>query len=411
MDRKILHIDLNNFYASVECLYNPALKALPVAVAGNPENRHGIILAKNMPAKLLGVKTGKAIWQAKQKVPNLICVPPHFDKYLRFSRSARTIYSRYTEQIEAFGIDECWLDITGSEKLFGPHIAENISAAIKSELGLTVSIGVSWNKIFAKFGSDYKKPDSITKITRENYQNIIWNKPVSDLLYVGRSTGKKLNSRAIYTIRDLALRDPKSLTLLLGKWGQVLSDFARGLDTSPVRRADERNCIKSIGNGTTTPRDISTPAEAKLVFTVLAESIAARLREQYLKAGGVAIYLRDNALTSFSRQKHLEQYSFCSEDFLKAAMELLYNNYPFTRPLRSISLQAIDLVTADTYIQLSLFEKDDTTKKENLEHTIDTLRRRFGHAAICRASTMLDNALTNFSPKEDHVIHPVSYFR
>lgn len=412
--RTILHVDLNNFYASVECLYNPSLRNKPVAVAGDPANRHGIILAKNMPAKKMGVKTGEAIWQAQQKVPDLICVPPQYDKYLRFSHAARKIYCRFTDQVEAFGIDECWLDVSGSLNLFGsgPEIAEKIRRTVKDELGLTVSVGVSWNKIFAKFGSDYKKPDAITCITKENYKNIVWPLPVSELLYVGKASAYKLNRRAIYTIGDLAERDPVLLKLALGKWGLILSDFARGLDTAPVRTIDERSAIKSIGNGVTTPRDITHADDAKLVFICLSESVAARLRENALKCTGVEITLRDNTLYTINRQMQLPYPTYFSEDIINAAMQLLHRNYDFynNKHLRSLGVRGINLVTADAGIQLDLFCDAKLDQKEKLAKAVDQLRHRFGHDAILRAASLLDNSL-RINPKDDHVIHPHSYFR
>lgn len=411
--RTILHVDLNNFYASVECLYNPVLRNKPVAVAGDPANRHGIILAKNMPAKKLGVKTGEAIWQAKNKVPDLICVPPQYDKYLRFSRAARQIYYRFTDQVEAFGIDECWLDVSGSLNLYGtgPEIAEKIRRTMKDELGLTVSVGVSWNKIFAKFGSDYKKPDAVTCITQDNYQDIIWKKPASDLLYVGHATECKLKGIAIFTIGDLARRDPELLKLTLGKWGLILSDFARGLDSSPVRVIDERSAVKSIGNGVTTPRDITNADDAKLVYICLCESVAARLRENALKCTGVEITLRDSSLYTVTRQMQLPYPTCYAEDILKAAMQLLYRNYDFYRNkhLRSIGVRGINLVTAEKGYQLDMFTPDNTDKKDKLAKAVDQLRRRFGHDAVLRAATLLDNTL-RINPKDDHVIHPYSYF-
>ena len=412
--RTILHVDLNNFYASVECLYNPVLRNKPVAVAGDPANRHGIILAKNMLAKKLGVKTGEVIWQAKNKVPDLICVPPQYDKYLRFSRAARQIYYRFTNQVESFGIDEAWLDVSGSVNLFGsgPEIAEKIRKTVKNELGLTVSIGVSWNKIFAKFGSDYKKPDAVTCIRQDNYQDIIWKKPASDLLYVGRATERKLKGIAIFTIGDLARRDPALLKLSLGKWGLILSDFARGLDSSPVRVIDERSAVKSIGNGVTTPRDITSADDAKLVFICLAESVAARLRENALKCTGVEITLRDSSLYTVTRQTKLSYPTYFSEDIINAAMQLLNRNYDFytNKHLRSIGVRGVNLVTAEKGYQLEMFVADNTDKKDRLAKAVDQLRRRFGHDAVLRAATLLDNTL-RINPKDDHVIHPYSYFR
>lgn len=283
---------------------------------------------------------------------------------------------------------------------------------MKDELGLTVSVGVSWNKIFAKFGSDYKKPDAVTCIKQDNYQDIIWKKPASELLYVGHATERKLKGIAIFTIGDLARRDPALLKLTLGKWGVILSDFARGLDSSPVRVIDERSAVKSIGNGVTTPRDITNADDAKIVYICLAESVAARLRENALKCTGVEITLRDNSLYTVTRQMQLPYPTCYAEDILKAAMQLLYRNYDFYRNkhLRSIGLRGINLVTAETGYQLDMFAPDTTDKKDKLAKAVDQLRRRFGYDAVLRAACLLDKQL-NINPKDDHVIHPYSYFR
>ena len=412
--RTILHVDMNNFYASVECLYRPEIRHLPVAVAGDPLNRHGIILAKNMIAKKLGIKTGEAIWEAKLKAPNLVTVPPDFSKYLKFSRLARQILYDYTDQIEPFGIDENWIDVTGSKLLCGngSEIANSIRSRIKEELGITVSIGVSFNKIFAKLGSDMKKPDAVTVIPHDKFKDIVWPLPVSELLYVGRSTQRKLNSRGVLTIGDLANYPVEYLVSTLGKWGEILSLFANGKDTAPVRKLNESSAVKSIGNGTTCPRDLLDNQDVKLVFTVLAESVAARLRDYGLKCTGVQIYLRDNKLYSITRQKKIKKPSYLSTDILDAAMELLVNSYDWQNSLRSVGVRAIDLVTENTYMELSLFDDNDKIiEQENLAHTIDSLRKRFGHDSILRASCLLDSSLTGFNPKEDHTIHPVSYFR
>ena len=405
---------MNNFYASVECLYRPEIRDFPVAVAGDPLNRHGIILAKNMLAKKLGVKTGEAIWQAKLKAPNLVTVPPDFRKYLKFSRLARQILYDYTDQIEPFGIDENWIDVTGSTILCGDGaaIANSIRQRIKEELGLTVSIGVSFNKIFAKLGSDMKKPDAVTVIPYDKFKDIIWKLPVSELLYVGKSTHRKLTSRGVLTIGDLANYPVDSLVAMLGKWGEVLSIFANGKDTAPVRKLNEASAVKSIGNGTTCPRDLTCNQDVALVFTVLSESVAARLRDYGLKCTGVQVYLRDNELHSPTRQKKLAKPTYLSTDILNAGMELLVQNYTWQKPLRSIGIRAIDLVTENSFMELSLFDDNDKLiQQENLAHTIDALRSRFGHDIVLKASCLLDTKLTGFNPKEDHTIHPVSYFR
>lgn len=412
--RSILHVDMNNFYASVECLYRPEIRHLPVAVAGDPLNRHGIILAKNMIAKQLGVKTGEAIWEAKQKAPKLVTVPPDFAKYLKFPRLARGILYDYTDQIEAFGLDENWVRVTGSLSIFGSahDIAELIRKRVKNELGITVSIGVSFNKIFAKLGSDYKKPDAITDITPENFRSLVWPLPASDLLYVGKATNRKLTSIGITTIGGIAKCPKDVLCRKLGKWGEVLWLFANGLDTAPVRLLGQEAAVKSVGNGITCPRDLTADEDVQLVFTVLAESVASRLRDYNLKCTGVEIQIRDKNLYYMTRQQKISRPTFLSSDIIAAAMQLFSANYRWFYPVRAVALRGINLVTADTLIELSLFEDESRNlAAENLARTIDGLRKRFGHDSILRASSLLDRNLTGFNPKEDHTIHPVSYFR
>ena len=411
MVRTILHCDLNNFYASVECLYHPELRGKPVAVGGDVEARHGIILAKNMLAKAAGVKTGEAIWQAEQKCPGLVCVPPDYKKYLRFSRLARNIYADYTDRIESFGIDEAWISLTGSTQLFGDGaaVADTIRRRLREELGITGSVGVSFNKIFAKLGSDMKKPDATTIITPENFREVVWPLPVEELLYVGRSTKTKLNNRAIFTIGDLARRDVKLLKLSLGVWGETLHNFANGLDQAPVALAGEESFVKSVGNSTTTPRDLVNDEDVKLIVFVLAESVAARLRRHGLKCRTVAIHVRNNELYSFERQGKLAGPSFLARDIAGRAVEIFRQNYAWERPIRSIGVRGADLVSADGSFQLDLFERD-AVEQEVLERTVDRLRERFGPYCIQRCALLLDGKLTGFNPKDDHVIHPVSYF-
>lgn len=412
MSRVILHVDLNNYYASVECLYNPALRNKALAVCGDAEARQGIVLAKNYPAKALGIKTGEAIWQAKQKAPGLVIVPPDFKKYLRFSRLARSVYADYTDQIEPFGIDECWLDLTASTLLFGSGeaVAHKIRSRIKAELGLTVSVGVSYNKIFAKLGSDMRKPDATTVITSENYKEMVWSLPVGNLLCVGKSTRQKLSSRAVYTIGDLARRDPADLRRLLGIWGETLWVFANGHDASAVCKAGTERIIKSIGNSTTTIRDLQTEDDVSMIVHILSESIAARLREQGLKCAGVAISIRDNELISFERQGQLKAPTFLSGDIADQAIRLFRGNYRWHRSIRSIGVRGINLVTADRCEQLDLFDDGRSARLTKLEFTVDDLRRRFGAQIIGRASLLVDRELTGFYPKDDHVIHPTSFF-
>ncbi len=409
-DRVILHSDCNGFYASVECLHNPKIRSKPVAVSGNAENRHGIILAKNEIAKKYGVKTGEAIWQAKKKCPELVTVPPHFDLYKRFSKMARRIYSDYTDRIEPFGLDEAWLDVTHNTQKSGIEIAREINKRVKQELGITVSIGLSFNKIFAKFGSDYKKPDAITVISRDNYKSIVWNSPAEDLLYVGRATKKKLNDIGIYTIGDIANSDTKLLRLHLGKWGDLIYGFANGYDSSPVAHMDENSEVKSIGNSTTTPRDMKTYDDVKIVMYILCDSVCRRMREQGFMAKIVGISVRDNELNIFTRQCTLDDYSNLTKEITAAALSLFKKSYKMQKPLRSIGISVTDFVHDNIPHQMSILRSEERLlQNERLDKTIDTLKKRFGNYVLRPAVLLCDNELSGFNPKDDHTIHPVSY--
>lgn len=391
----------------------PEIRDKPVIVCGDIEARHGIVLAKNYPAKALGVKTGEAIWEAKQKCPGLVLVRANFSKYLQFSRMARHIYADYTNLIEPFGIDEAWLDVTGTEKLFGtgPEIADTIRQRLQDELGLTGSVGVSWNKIFAKLGSDMKKQNATTVLTEDNFRQTVWPLPVGELLYVGSSTRRKLVNRAIFTIGELANRDINDLKLLLGVWGETLWHFANGLDSAPVRLMGEESIVKSVGNSTTTHRDLINNEDVKLIIYVLSESVAARLRKHGFKCRTISVSMRSNDLYSFEKQGKLVVPSYTSGDIADKAMDLFKANYKWDKPIRSIGVRGTDLVTADTHLQIDLFSPINSEKADSLENTIDNLRQRFGHYCIQRCVMMLDLQLTGFNPKDDHVIHPVTYFK
>lgn len=413
LERVILHSDLNSFYASVECLYNPSIRNKPVAVGGSVEHRHGIILTANRLAKGFGLKVGEAIWQARQKCPGLIVVPPNYELYLRFSREVKEIYKDYTNLTESFGIDEAWLDVTESAKLFGDgyKIADEIRQRVKSEMGITISVGVSWNKIFAKLGSDIKKPDAVTEINKDNYKTKVWPLPAKDLLYVGPSTWRKLTKIGLYTIGDIALVSPTVLKSLLGKWGEYLWTFANGMDTTPVALTGHESVIKGIGNSMTTPRDLETNEDVKFMFHILSESVAERLRTHNFKGKTIQIYVRDTELTSIERQAKLPVSSFISRDIAQKAFEIFLKNWTWDKPIRSIGVRATDLITADSFMQLSLL--DDENKKirqEQLEHSVDDIRKRFGHYSVQRAFLLTDNKL-NRNPVEENVIFPVSYFK
>ena len=411
MNRVILHSDMNSFYASVECLYHPEIREKPVAVCGDVEQRHGIILTKNQYAKKYGVATGEPIWQAKQKCPNLICLPARYDIYMKFSQAARKIYERYTDQIEPFGLDECWMDITGNADSFegGNRVADDIRQTIKRELGVTVSVGVSWNKIFAKLGSDYKKPDAITVFTKENYKQKIWPLPACDLLYVGPATTKKLASYGIHTIGELATADSGFLKRLLGKWGEMLWSFANGYDISPVSKMDYTVAIKSIGNSMTTYRDMETVQEAWKVIVALSESVATRLRANGMRCKTIQISLRDTNMMWLERQAKLMVPSCVVSDIAGTSRRLLAANWSFNSPLRALGVRACDLLPMSEGVQQGFF--DDSFKREkweNIESCMDKIRGRFGNDAITRA-VLVDNDITQESDTLTHTVHPIAF--
>lgn len=410
MDRKILHVDINNCYASIECLYHPELDGKPVAVAGRTEDRHGIILAKNQIAKEYGVKTGEVIWQAKQKCPELITLEPHYDLYLSFSKAAHLIYERYTDRIECFGIDECWLDVTCTRRDI-QEVADEIRQTIKKELGITVSVGASFNKIFAKLGSDMKKPDATTVITRENFKEKVWRLPASDLLFVGRSTTRKLKNHGIETIGDIANTPSETLKSWLGKWGEYLYKYANGLEDSEIPLFNEdKTPVKSVSNGTTSYRDLKSDEDVRILVFALSESVAARLRKIGLKAGGVSITIKDNKFRTYSRQCSLD---FPSDDGIRIAREafaLYKKSYKEieTIPIRSISIGAFHLYDNDRPVQMNIFNTPQKIKKkEDLNKAIDKIRARYGYSSINRAVIMGDVGFKAFDSRLQNEIHPV----
>ncbi len=383
-DRVILHCDCNAFYASVECTLRPELWTVPMAVCGDPESRHGIILAKNQLAKEKGVTTAETIWQAKNKCPGLVLVPPHRDKYEELSRKINDIYQQYTDQVEPFGIDESWLDVTGSRRLFGdgPAIAGILRRRVREETGLTISVGVSWNKIFAKLGSDYKKPDATTVISRENYRELVWPMEVGALLYVGNSARAALGELGIQTIGQLAAADPERLARRLGKLGRELSTYARGEENSPVRSAYEKREVKSVGNGTTFPRDLTGFEEIAAGIAPLAEQVARRLRKHGLWCRTVQLQIKDTRFRVISRQKPLERPSHLSGEIREAAVALAKESWNPAVPVRMLTVTGANLVDAGGLEeQLSLFadpaREARRQKQEALEQTLDSLKSRY----------------------------------
>ncbi len=412
MDRVILHSDCNSFYASVECLYRPEIRGKPVAVGGEPEHRHGIVLAKNSVAKRYGVRTGEPLWKARERCPALVIVPPNYPLYLRFSDMARRIYLDYTDRVEPFGIDEAWLDVSGSAgPCGGERIARQIRRRVRNELGITVSVGVSFNKIFAKLGSDCKKPDAVTVISKENFKETVWPLPVEDLLYVGPATRRKLNGIGIHTIGELARTSASCLHGRFGKWGDVLHDFSNGFDLSPVAEYDSVRAVKSVGNSATTVRNLENDRDVKLILFVLAESVGRRMREQGLKGRSLFVSVRDDRLYTVGKQCMFDKYTNISSEIAAKAFWLFRRLYTWHDPIRSVGISVSDLAHDDVPIQTDLFNNEyQRIRRERLDSAVDVLKRRFGVRCVRRASLLEEPSLTDFNPEEENVVHPVGYF-
>ena len=389
----ILHSDLNCFYAGVEMMLDPALKGKAVAVCGSTENRHGIVLAKSYPAKAKGVKTGQANWEARQACPGLICVPPQYDQYLKYSRLVRAIYARYADDIEPFGMDEAWIALRGcgSVRKGGQEVAEEIRQTVKEELGLTVSIGVSFSKIFSKLGSDMKKPDAITVLHEDNWREKVWPLPVSELLYVGPATTKKLAQTSVRTIGELAQMDPENLRARFGKNGVMLWVFANGLDNARVCPSDFVAPIKSVGHGTTCVVDLDNEYMVWLVLYELAQDVGHRLRKGELAARGVQLTVKDKDFGWQQFQLPLDFPTQSPLEMAQAAFALFRARYNWMKPVRALTVRGINLVPENRPVQLDMF--DDVAKREKrkaLDDAIDEIRCRFGYRAICPASLLGD---------------------
>lgn len=394
MDRTILHSDLNSFFASVETVLNPALADFPMAVCGDPDKRHGIILAKNEKAKKFGVATAETIWAAKQKCPNLVLVPPHHDLYERYSHEINAIYREYTDLVEPFGIDESWLDVSGSEKLFGDgvQIAETLRERIKRETGLTVSVGVSFNKTFAKLGSDLKKPDAVSVIDREHFQEIVWKLPAQDLLYVGRSAAKTLADMRIKTIGDLAHASPDFLEYKLGKLGKMLYAYANGQDDDPVRSVYDQRQVKSVGNGMTFSRDLYGMDELLCGLDAVCDLAAARMRAKHVKCTTVQLSIKDANFVTVQRQTPLAVPTQLARELRDASAALLRSSWNPRLGIRALTVTGTGLVPEDTAEQIGFF--DDVTvdaKNEKRERAMDDIRKKFGHGSIKSAGTLANN--------------------
>lgn len=399
MGRTILHCDCNSFFASVEAAFNPELDKYAFAVCGDPEFRHGIVLAKNERAKKCGVKTGEAIWQAKNKCPSLLIVKPTYGMYDEFSERIFNIYCRYTDLVEPFGIDECWLDVTGTLHLFGTgeKIADDLRKTVREETGVTISVGVSFNKVFAKMGSDYKKPDATTVISEDNYRNILFPLPVSEFLFVGRSTLKRLNETGIFTIGDLAAADQRALGLMFGKSGESLYLNANGMDSSCVKPSAYKHEYKSIGNGLTFKRDLTSETELRTGIFMLCDKVASRLRKHGVECGAVQLSIKDAQLNSVQRQKILLEPTQLSCELIKAVYEMVNENWDIKEnPVRALTVTGQKLRSEySCNEQISFFDlggfiiKD---KQERIERTKDDIRRKYGTRALTMCS-LIDNDL------------------
>lgn len=394
MERTILHCDCNGFYASVECVFHPELRKVPMAVCGDPESRKGIILAKNELAKKYNVTTAETVWQAKKKCPELVLVKPHHDLYQQFSKKVNAIYARYTEQVEPFGIDESWLDVTGSRMLFGggKKIADELREVVKRKLGLTISVGVSFNKVFAKLGSDYKKPDATTIISRQNYKSLVWPLPAEALLYVGKASKEVFYKLGIHTIGDLAAMSEEVLVTKLGKIGSQLHAYANGEDISPVASIYDRQEAKSVGNGMTFKRNLLGVEDIKSGVLYLSDSVAARLRRYGYQCRTVSVALKDPQFHTMQKQTTLDSPTDLAKDIYDISMELILSFWDLQKPIRAITVTASHFDEGEGGKQLSLFDKAEDgarhEKRKSLEQAVDSIRGRYGKGSISYAQIL-----------------------
>ncbi len=392
--RLIFHCDCNNFYASCECLERPDLKDVPMAVAGDPENRTGIVVAKNELAKKCGVKTTDTVWAAKKKCPGIVFMPPRHKFYEDISAQVNQVYLSYTDYVEPASIDESYLNLTGAPAFYGLTacaLADALRERIRTEIGITISVGVSFNKIFAKMGSDYRKPDATTVITPENYKEILWPLPVSHLIYAGHAAVALLEKKYIRTVGDLAQRSEKELTQLLGKGGRQLWTFANGLDREPVRRYGDREVVKSVSRGMTFKRDLLSQDEVHMGLAALVDDVATSLRRQNIKGSVVQVQIKAPDLHTISRQTTLEHPTYLQHEIQEVALRLVTTNWRVGQaaPIRALTIGVTHLTPANEIAeQLSLFDaglfdpaqewKVDRARQEQLEAAVDRLRRKHG---------------------------------
>ena len=391
MDRTILHCDCNSYFASVECIDRPELKLVPMAVCGDPRSRHGIILAKNELAKKYGIKTAETIWEAKRKCPDLVLVTPRHNKYAEYCEQINAIYLQYTDRVERFSVDESWLDVSGSLHLYGSgkEIADDLRRRIRDEIGITISVGVSFNKTFAKLGSDYKKPDATTVISRENYQQIVWPLPAHDMLFVGKAAEEALANSGITTIGGIAQSTRERMAALLGKAGEAIWDHANGIDTSVVKRFDDVDPVKSVGNSITFARDLSGEHDIRTGLTMLCDSVATRLRQQGLYCTTIQVQIKDPYLKTIQRQSRVSPATNTTKTIFDVAMGIVRSAWPMTAPIRLLGVSASGL-SGNATEQLTLLG-DASEKRERdvkLDKAVDAIRQRYGKKAIAYGSTV-----------------------
>lgn len=402
MKRTIFHIDQNCFFASVEMIAHPEYRKVPMAVTGDASKRHGIILARNELAKQAGVKTAEAIWQAEQKCPGLVKVSSHYEKYAFYSGRLRAMFEEYSDRVEPFGMDECWVDMTDAVGNRDPReLADDIRRRVREEFKLSCSVGVSFNKIFAKLGSDYKKPDATTVITEENFRDIVWPLPAADLLFVGGATANRLNEVNIRTIGDIARSPREFMAEYLGKPGDSLWLYANGIDDSPVAPANEERQYKSIGNSMTTPKDIMNRSQACGTFHTLAASVASRLRKHKLLGCNVAITVRDKDLITYEHQRTLFEPTNSEKVIYETAMELFDESYDWHTAIRSVGVRCAKVIPEDSGVQLSMFSESQEKREEDskLNKVIDDINRRFGDGTIKSCASMQGIMSPNYDPE------------
>ncbi len=402
MNKIIFHIDVNSAFLSWEAVYRLAhrggkqdLRMTASAVGGDAALRHGIILAKSIPAKKYGVKTGEALWEAKMKCPGLILVPPDYGLYEKCSGAFMEILRDYSDVVEPYSIDEAFVDMSASCHLFGTpeETGRQIKERIYETLGFTVNVGISSNKLLAKMASDFQKPNRVHTLYPEEIREKMWPLPVSDLFFVGRATAKKLFSVGIRTIGELAAEDPKWLRGLLKKHGEVIWGLANGVDSSPVLMEPEAN--KGYGNSTTTPADVTDVETADKVLLALSETVGARLRMDEVRAGVVSVGIRYWDLSYVSHQRRLYNATDLTVEICQAACKLFREMWN-GQPVRHLGVHTADISGGERFRQGSLFDEIDYEKLSRLDKTIDDIRDCFGMDAVKRA-VFLGRAIDHMS--------------